>query len=99
MLLEEDPATVGQRATPWPTCERESAEHVLTRRCKIQQLIHHTIHNFNINPDKTAVARVSESLSTLHQARDLRLREAEASLKSALNLTTQTRAQSLCRAG
>jgi len=45
------------------------------------QLIRHTISNFNIAPDKLAVARVSESLSTLQQARDLRLRDAESSLK------------------
>lgn len=44
-------------------------------------LIRHTISNFNIAPDKTAVSRISESLSTLQQARDLRLREAESSLK------------------
>ena len=45
------------------------------------QLIRHTISNFNIAPDKTAVSRVSESLSTLQQARDLRVREAEAALR------------------
>ncbi|KAK4226330.1 Spc24 subunit of Ndc80-domain-containing protein [Podospora fimiseda] len=45
------------------------------------QLISHTIQNFNILPDKTCVSRISESLSTLQQARDLRLREAESSLK------------------
>ncbi|KAL3955348.1 hypothetical protein ACCO45_010911 [Purpureocillium lilacinum] len=44
-------------------------------------LIHHTINNFNIQPDKLAVARVTESLSTLQQARDLRVRDAEASLR------------------
>ncbi|MCJ1250504.1 kinetochore-associated Ndc80 complex subunit spc24 [Trapelia coarctata] len=44
-------------------------------------LIHHTIGNFNIHPDKTAVSRIHESLSTLHQARDLRIREAESALK------------------
>ncbi|KFY89397.1 hypothetical protein V500_05728 [Pseudogymnoascus sp. VKM F-4518 (FW-2643)] len=44
-------------------------------------LIHHTIGNFNIQPDKLAVSRINESLSTLQQARDLRLREAENSLK------------------
>ncbi|MCJ1474457.1 kinetochore-associated Ndc80 complex subunit spc24 [Lambiella insularis] len=44
-------------------------------------LIHHTIGNFNIHPDKTAVSRINESLSTLHQARDLRIREAENALK------------------
>ncbi|AEO67036.1 uncharacterized protein THITE_2115772 [Thermothielavioides terrestris NRRL 8126] len=44
-------------------------------------LIRHTIANFNIAPDKSAVARVSESLATLQQARELRLREAEASLR------------------
>ncbi|KAK4112142.1 Spc24-domain-containing protein [Canariomyces notabilis] len=44
-------------------------------------LIRHTIANFNIAPDKAAVARVSESLSTLQQARELRVREAESSLR------------------
>ncbi|KAH7327952.1 Spc24 subunit of Ndc80-domain-containing protein [Stachybotrys elegans] len=44
-------------------------------------LINHTINNFNINPDKLAVSRIHESLSTLQQARDLRVREAEAGLK------------------
>ncbi|KAK4181922.1 Spc24 subunit of Ndc80-domain-containing protein [Triangularia setosa] len=44
-------------------------------------LIRHTITNFNTQPDRLAIARISESLSTLAQARDLRIREAESSLK------------------
>ncbi|ATY60984.1 kinetochore spc24 [Cordyceps militaris] len=44
-------------------------------------LIRHTIDNFNINPDKLAVSRVGESLSTLRQARELRLHEAASSLQ------------------
>ncbi|KAL2760334.1 hypothetical protein ACRALDRAFT_2130374 [Sodiomyces alcalophilus JCM 7366] len=44
-------------------------------------LIHHTVNNFNVQPDKQACARVAESLSTLQQARDLRIREAENALK------------------
>ncbi|KAI4169145.1 MAG: hypothetical protein LQ343_005890 [Gyalolechia ehrenbergii] len=44
-------------------------------------LIHHTIGNFNIHPDKTAIGRINESLSTLQQARDLRIRDAENALK------------------
>ncbi|KAE8444520.1 kinetochore-associated Ndc80 complex subunit spc24 [Mollisiaceae sp. DMI_Dod_QoI] len=44
-------------------------------------LIHHTIGNFNIQPDKLAVSRINESLSTLQQARELRVREAESALK------------------
>ncbi|KAI2614148.1 Spc24 subunit of Ndc80-domain-containing protein [Hypoxylon fragiforme] len=44
-------------------------------------LIHHTIHNFNIAPDKTACSRITDSLSTLSQARELRIRDAESSLK------------------
>ncbi|OLN95781.1 putative kinetochore protein SPC24 [Colletotrichum chlorophyti] len=44
-------------------------------------LIRHTIDNFNIHPDKQAVARINESLSTLQQARELRVREAENALK------------------
>ncbi|OBT56178.1 hypothetical protein VE04_02480 [Pseudogymnoascus sp. 24MN13] len=44
-------------------------------------LIHHTIGNFNIQPDKLAVSRINESLSTLEPAHELRLRDAENSLK------------------
>ncbi|KAL2890830.1 putative kinetochore protein SPC24 [Ceratocystis lukuohia] len=44
-------------------------------------LIHQTIKNFNIEPDKLAIARINESLSTLNQARDLRLKECEQVLK------------------
>ncbi|KZF23421.1 Spc24-domain-containing protein [Xylona heveae TC161] len=44
-------------------------------------LIHHTIGNFNTDPDKHALGRINESLSALQQARDLRLREAENALK------------------
>ncbi|MCJ1229495.1 kinetochore-associated Ndc80 complex subunit spc24 [Toensbergia leucococca] len=52
-------------------------------------LIHHTIGNFNIHPDKIAIGRIHESLSTLQQARDLRIREAEGALKKlSRNLTT-----------
>lgn len=45
------------------------------------QLISHTVDNFNIEPDKLAVARITESLSTLQQARDLRVNEAHSALK------------------
>ncbi|EEA28744.1 putative kinetochore protein spc24 [Talaromyces marneffei ATCC 18224] len=44
-------------------------------------LIQHTIGNFNINPDKLAVTRINESLTTLQQSRDLRIREAETALR------------------
>ncbi|KAH8427464.1 kinetochore Spc24 family protein [Aspergillus melleus] len=44
-------------------------------------LIHHTIGNFNIHPDKQAVTRINDSLATLQQSRDLRMREAESSMK------------------
>ncbi|KAL4941255.1 putative kinetochore protein spc24 [Aspergillus oleicola] len=44
-------------------------------------LIHHTIGNFNIAPDKQAVSRINDSLTTLQQSRDLRMREAESSLR------------------
>ncbi|KAG6019420.1 kinetochore-associated Ndc80 complex subunit spc24 [Claviceps citrina] len=54
-------------------------------------VIHHTINHFNTQPDKLAVARISESLSTLQQARELRMREAESSLKKlARQLNTLT---------
>jgi hypothetical protein len=46
------------------------------------QLIHHTVSNFNIHGDKNALGRINDSLSTLQQARDLRLRDAEHALKS-----------------
>lgn len=45
------------------------------------QLIHHTIGNFNIHPDKQAVTRINDSLSTLQQSRELRIREAESALR------------------
>lgn len=49
------------------------------------------MNNFNIEPDKLAVARINESISTLQQARDLRIRDAEVSLrKLARQLNTQT---------
>ncbi|KAK2796315.1 kinetochore-associated Ndc80 complex subunit spc24 [Emmonsiellopsis sp. PD_5] len=52
-------------------------------------LIHHTIGNFNIQPDKLALTRITDSLSSLQQSRDLRTREAEISLrKLARNLDT-----------
>ncbi|BCS26557.1 kinetochore Spc24 family protein [Aspergillus puulaauensis] len=44
-------------------------------------LIHHTIGNFNIAPDKQAVSRINDSLATLQQSRDLRIREAESALR------------------
>ncbi|KAI9894424.1 MAG: kinetochore-associated Ndc80 complex subunit spc24 [Vezdaea aestivalis] len=44
-------------------------------------LIHHTIGNFNIHPDRNALGRVNDSLSTLQQARGLRIRESESILK------------------
>ncbi|KAI9731161.1 MAG: kinetochore-associated Ndc80 complex subunit spc24 [Cirrosporium novae-zelandiae] len=52
-------------------------------------LIHHTIGNFNIQPDRLALGRITESLSALQQARDLRVREAESALrKLSRNLST-----------
>lgn len=44
-------------------------------------LIDKTIGNFDINPDKLAISRIGESISTLEQARDLRIRESEQALK------------------
>lgn len=45
-------------------------------------LIRQTTGYFAIDADKEAVARVNESLATLQQARELRVREAESALKS-----------------
>ena len=45
------------------------------------QLIHHTINNFNINPDKQAVSRITESLATLQESRDIRVNEADTNLR------------------
>lgn len=44
-------------------------------------LIHHTLTNFNIAPDKSALARVNDSLGTLEQSRNLRIRDAETALR------------------
>ena len=46
------------------------------------KLVESTMANFHIDTDKTAIGRINESLSTLQQARDLRIREAESALKS-----------------
>lgn len=72
MLLDEDPATVSSKIS-------HQRLHSIAYNF---QLIHHTVGNFNIQPDKLAVSRINESLSTLQQARDLRVREAESALKS-----------------
>jgi kinetochore protein Spc24 len=39
------------------------------------------VNNFNIGPDKTAISRIHDSLSTLQSARDLRVADAESALK------------------
>ncbi|KIW90163.1 uncharacterized protein Z519_08806 [Cladophialophora bantiana CBS 173.52] len=44
-------------------------------------LIRATISNFNIAPDKAALSRVNDSLSTLQQSRELRIRDAENALR------------------
>lgn len=44
-------------------------------------LLRHTMSNFSTAPDKAAVARVNDSLSTLQQSRDLRVRDAETALR------------------
>ncbi|KIW77649.1 hypothetical protein Z517_07481 [Fonsecaea pedrosoi CBS 271.37] len=44
-------------------------------------LIRATISNFNIAPDKAALSRVNDSLSTLQQSRELRVRDAETALR------------------
>ena len=46
------------------------------------KLIQVTLANFNTQPDKIAISRINESLSSLQQARDLRSRETESALKS-----------------
>ncbi|KAG5944651.1 kinetochore-associated Ndc80 complex subunit spc24 [Claviceps monticola] len=45
------------------------------------ELIHDTMNTLNIQPDKFAVSRINEALSALQEARDLRMREVETSLK------------------
>lgn len=44
-------------------------------------LIRATVQNFAVGPDKAALKRLQDSTAVLNQARDLRLREAESSLK------------------
>ncbi|KAL1893169.1 putative kinetochore protein spc24 [Sporothrix stenoceras] len=44
-------------------------------------LIQHTVDNFNTAPDKAAVARIKESLSTLQEARQLQVEQAETAMK------------------
>lgn len=44
-------------------------------------LLRHTISNFSTQPDRAAVSRINESLSTLQQSRELRLNDAETALR------------------
>ncbi|KAH8847380.1 kinetochore-associated Ndc80 complex subunit spc24 [Pyricularia oryzae] len=44
-------------------------------------LIRATVQNFAVTPDKAALKRLQDSTAVLNQARELRLREAESSLK------------------
>ncbi|KAL2036534.1 hypothetical protein N7G274_010719 [Stereocaulon virgatum] len=54
-------------------------------------LVQSTMANFHIDTDKIAIGRINESLSTLQQARDLRIREAESALKKlSRNLSTMS---------
>ena len=52
------------------------------RLTDLSQLIHVTVSNFNIRPDKDATSRIQDSLETLRQARELKTREADTALKS-----------------
>ncbi|KAB8235524.1 kinetochore-associated Ndc80 complex subunit spc24 [Aspergillus alliaceus] len=56
-------------------------------------LIHHTIGNFNIQPDKQAVTRINDSLATLQQSRELRVRDAESALRKLSRLLHSLNAQ------
>ncbi|KAH0841360.1 putative kinetochore protein spc24 [Fonsecaea pedrosoi] len=69
MLLDEDPSTVSDPSYR-PTGQPD-----------VMQLIRATISNFNIAPDKAALSRVNDSLSTLQQSRELRVRDAETALR------------------
>lgn len=73
MLFDEDPAMV------WPL---KFNNHETRNAEDDMQLVRSTMANFHIDTDKIAIGRINESLSTLQQARDLRLREAESALKS-----------------
>jgi kinetochore protein Spc24 len=70
MLLDEDPATV---------CKSVQSLRRLTNQHA--KLVRATMSNFNIAPDKAALSRVNDSLSTLQQSRDLRIRGADTALR------------------
>ena len=70
MLFDENPAQVRVKIS------------LQNRIINPSQLIHATLNSFRIEDDKTAIARINDSLSNLHQARDLRTREAESVLRS-----------------
>lgn len=75
MLLDEDPATVRIPPHSIASIQAQPLTNLST------QLIHHTIGNFNIGPDKQALNRITSSLSTLDESRSLRLRTAQSTLK------------------
>ena len=64
-----------------PLYEESLYAHDRTTADNRQQLIHHTVDNFIIQPDKLALGRINESLATLQQSRELRIRDAENSLR------------------
>lgn len=44
-------------------------------------LVRHTLANFSTGPDRAAVTRINDSLSTLETSRSLRINEAETALR------------------
>lgn len=44
-------------------------------------LLRHTLTNFSTAPDRAAVSRINDSLSTLSQSRSLRIHDAETALR------------------
>jgi kinetochore protein Spc24, fungi type len=77
MLLDEDPATV-------------HIPCILSLLTNItSQLISHTIANFSLHPDKSALSRISTTLSTLSQSRSQRLSNSQAQL-TAVNRKVQS---------
>ncbi len=71
MLLDEDPATVPLPPLP-----------LLPSQTNNPQLISHTLSTFSPPPDKSALSRISTTLSTLSQSRHQRLTTSQSQLNS-----------------
>ena len=89
MLLDEPPADVSNPRPLYQTRRRGRCAATVDADMFFfplpGQLIRRAVDDFSIGPDKEAVARINDSLSSLAQLRELRNGEKESELKGKQN--------------